>query len=62
MNTETLTGIGAAAPAIAMLGAFACVGGGVYLLVKRRDRTKGVLMLVMAIVLFANVLIWTAGR
>jgi LPXTG-motif cell wall-anchored protein len=61
MNTETLTGIGAAAPAIAMLGAFACIAGGVFLLAKRRDRTRAVLMLVMAVVLFANVLIWTAG-
>lgn len=61
MNTETLTGIGAAAPAIAMLGMFACLGGGIYLLAKGRERKRAVLMLVMALVLLANVLIWTVG-
>ena len=59
MNTETLTGIGAAAPAIAMLGMFACVAGGVYLLAKGRERKRAVLMLVMAVVLLGNVLVWT---
>ncbi|MEN2785112.1 hypothetical protein ACFOKI_14210 [Sphingomonas qilianensis] len=59
MNTDTLTGIGAAAPAIAMLGVFACVVGGVYLLATGRERKRAVLMLVMAGVLLANVLIWT---
>ena len=57
--TDALTGIAAAAPAIAMLGCFACLIGGGVLIVKRRDVRKGVLMLVMAVVLFANVLIWT---
>lgn len=51
--------IAQAAPAIAMLGAFACLIGGGYLLAKRRDRTRGILMLVMAVVLIGNVLIWT---
>ena len=51
----------AAAPALAMFAAFACLAGGAYLLVSRRDRTKGVLMLVMAAVLVGNVLIWTTG-
>lgn len=55
----SLTGIAAAAPAIAMIGAFACTIGGAWLIVKRRDRRKGVLMLVMAAVLVGNVLIWT---
>ncbi|MEG3085843.1 hypothetical protein [Sphingomonas sp. PB4P5] len=59
MNSETLTGIGAAAPAIAMLGVFACVAGGSYLLIKGRERKRALLMLVMAAVLLANVLIWT---
>ena len=49
----------AAAPAIAMLGAFACAIGGVALIRGGRDRRKGVLMLVMAAVLLGNVLIWT---
>jgi hypothetical protein len=58
MNAE-LTSIAAAAPAIAMLGMFACLIGGAVLIVKKRDRKKGVLMLVMAAVLLANVAIWT---
>ncbi|MEG8042731.1 hypothetical protein O6V14_03970 [Sphingomonas faeni] len=54
-----LTSIAAAAPAIAMLGMFACLIGGIALIVKKRDTNKGVLMLVMAAVLLANVAIWT---
>lgn len=45
--------------AIAMLAAFACAIGGGMLLVKGQDHRKGVLMLVMAAVLVANVAIWT---
>ena len=59
MTTDTLTGIAAAAPAIAMLGMFACLGGGAYLIASGRDRKKGALLLVMAVVLLGNVLIWT---
>ena len=51
--------IAGAAPAIAMLGVFACVGGGAYLIRTGRDRRKGVLMMAMALVLLGNVLIWT---
>ncbi|MGJ3629968.1 hypothetical protein AB5I41_30090 [Sphingomonas sp. MMS24-JH45] len=54
MNT-----IAQAAPAIAMLGAFACLAGGGYLVATGRDRKRGMLMLVMAAVLVGNVLIWT---
>lgn len=54
-----LTSIATAAPAIAMLAMFACLIGGVALIVKRQDTKKGVLMLVMAAVLLANVAIWT---
>lgn len=54
-----LTTIAAAAPAIAMLSMFACLIGGTVLIVKQRDVKKGVLMLVMAAVLLANVAIWT---
>ena len=54
-----LGGVAAAAPAIAMLGAFACVIGGGVLIARRRDRRRGVLMLVMAVVLVVNVAIWT---
>lgn len=55
----TLTAIAAAAPAVAMLGAFACLIGGGMLVAKKRDVRKGVLMLVMAAVLIGNVAIWT---
>ena len=54
-----LTSIASAAPAIAMLGMFACLIGGIVLIVKKRDRKKGALMLIMAAVLLANVAIWT---
>ena len=54
-----MTGIASAAPAIGMLGAIACVVGGGYLIATRRDRKKGALLLVMAVVLVFNVLIWT---
>lgn len=57
--TGPLGSIAAAAPAIAMLAAFACLFGGGYLIAKRRERLKGALMLVMAVVLVGNVLIWT---
>ena len=50
--------IAQAAPGIAMLAAFACVAGGM-VTIRRGDRRKGVLMLVMAAVLVGNVLIWT---
>jgi len=54
-----LISIASAAPAVAMLGCFACAIGGGYLIATRRDRRKGTLMLIMAVVLLVNVLIWT---
>lgn len=51
--------IAVAALSLAMIAAFALTGGGAYLLIKGRVRKQGVLMLVAALVLFANVLIWT---
>ena len=54
-----LASIASAAPAIAMLGAFACLIGGGVLIAKRHDRRRGLLMLVMAAVLVVNVAIWT---
>ncbi|QNA84076.1 hypothetical protein G4G27_08805 [Sphingomonas sp. So64.6b] len=56
---QTLTGIAAAAPAIAMIGFFACLIGGGYLLVTGRQRKRGALLLVMAVVLLGNVFVWT---
>jgi len=60
MMQGPLASLAAAAPALAMLACFACLAGGAVLIVRRRDVRKGVLMLVMAAVLLANVLIWTA--
>lgn len=57
--TGPLATIASVAPAIAMLGCFACVIGGIALLRRGEDHRKGVLMLVMAVVLLGNVLIWT---
>lgn len=51
--------IAVAALSLAMIAAFALSVGGAYLLIKRRHGKQGVLMLVAAAVLFANVLIWT---
>jgi len=50
--------IASAAPAIAMLGCFACLIGGGAMLARGRERRKAVLLLVMAAVLLGNVLIW----
>ncbi len=48
-----------AAPALAMLAAFACLLGGGWLIRTGRDAKRGWLMIVMAVVLVGNVLIWT---
>ncbi len=44
---------------LAVLAAFGLAAGGLWLILKRRNYRKGALMLVMAAVLFANVLIAT---
>ena len=44
---------------VAVLAALALAGGGLWLLVKRGERKQGSLMILAALVLFANVLIWT---
>ncbi len=54
-----MNAISSAAPAIAMLAAFACAIGGGWLIRTRRDTKRGWLMVVMALVLLGNVLIWT---
>ncbi len=43
---------------ILMLAGIALTGGGVYTIVKRNDRKRGMLMLVAGLVMFANVAIW----
>lgn len=54
-----MSGIGATLLSIGVLAAFALLGGGTWLLVKRRDMKKGLLMLFASAVVFGNVLIWT---
>jgi len=54
-----MTGPSAIILSILMIAAFALTAGGVYLIVKRRDRRKGALMLVAALVMLGNVLVWT---
>jgi len=54
-----MSGAGAALLSVLMLAALALVAGGLYLIVTRRDRGKGALMLVAAAVLIANVLVWS---
>ena len=54
-----MTGPSAIVLSILMIAAFALTAGGVYLIVKRRDRRKGALMLVAALVMLGNVLVWT---
>lgn len=41
-----------------MLAGFALTGGGLYVLFKLRNRKQGLLMLLAALVMFANVAIW----
>ena len=48
-----------AALAIAMIAAFLLVLGGIRLMRERQSRGRGVLMMVAAIVLITNVMIWT---
>jgi hypothetical protein len=52
------TGLGATLLSIAIIAAFLLGAGGVWLIARRRDMKKGLLMLVAALVLLANVLIW----
>jgi hypothetical protein len=54
-----MTGLASAFLSIAILAAFALAGGGAWLIAKRGERKQGALMVAAALVLFANVLIWT---
>ncbi len=54
-----MTGFPAALLSILVLATFALVAGGAYLLLKRKERKQGLLMLIAAAVMFGNVLIWT---
>ena len=52
-------GPGAAILSILMLVAFLLGAGGMWMVVRRRDTKKGVLMLIAALVMLGNVLVWT---
>ena len=54
-----MAGPGALVLSILMLAAFALAAGGVHLIVRRKERGKGALMLLAAAVALVNVLIWT---
>lgn len=54
-----MSGLEQIAPAIAMISAFLLAWFGVRLTMRPDTRTKGVLMVVMAVVLVGNVVIWT---
>jgi len=43
----------------AMVAAFLLLAGGVKLVLARQSRTRGVLMIVAALVIVMNVMIWT---
>ena len=45
---------------VAMIAVFALAGGGGWLIAKRRDRKRGILMIVAALVIAGNVAIWLA--
>ena len=45
--------------AAAMVAAFLLLAGGVKLTLTRQTRTRGVLMIVAALVIVTNVMIWT---
>jgi len=53
------SGLAATLMSTAMIASFLVGAGGMWLIVKRRDVKKGALMLVAALVMLANVLIWT---
>lgn len=54
-----MTGPSAAILSVLMVAAFALTASGAWLVLKRRDRRKGALMIVAAIVMLGNVLVWT---
>jgi len=53
-----MTGTAALLMSLLVLAAFVLAAGGAWLIIKGRDRGKGALMLVAALVMLGNVLIW----
>ena len=54
-----MSGASATFLSILMLAAFLLAWGGIHLLVKKKDKKKGILMLAAAAVALGNVLVWT---
>jgi len=54
-----MDGIWSIAITVAMIAAFLLVAGGVKLALARQTRTRGVLMILAALVIVTNVMIWT---
>jgi hypothetical protein len=54
-----VTGTPALLLSLLMLAGFALAAGGIYTLTKLKDRTKGILMLIAALVMWGNVAILT---
>ena len=52
-----MTGASALIMSLLMLAGFALAAGGAYLIAKQRDRRRGVLMLIAALVMWGNVAI-----
>ncbi len=53
-----MTGLGAFLLSIMMLAVFALAVGGLYVLLRRGERKRGLLMLVASLVMLGNVLVW----
>lgn len=54
-----MNAIASATLALAMVAALILLGGGIKLAIDRQSRGRGVLMIVAALVLVMNVMIWT---
>ena len=48
-----------AAMALAMVAGFLLIAGGVKLSLNRQTRSRGILMIIAALVIITNVMIWT---
>ncbi|HWH18080.1 MAG TPA: hypothetical protein VNT77_07065 [Allosphingosinicella sp.] len=59
MKPRMQSGPGATLFSIMSIAAFLLGAGGMWLVVRRRDVKKGLLMLVAGLVLLGNVLVWT---
>jgi hypothetical protein len=58
-NGARMSNFSGGALAVAMIAGFLLLGGGVKLALDRQTRNRGILMIVAALVLVMNVMIWT---